>query len=126
MSENANFRIIESLGMGKKVKSQELVRLRARGQVTLPSFIREKLRLEEGSFVLVKVLDNSIVLVPQETVDKEQSWFWQQKWQNLEAEAEADIREGRVKSLGSVEELFDEIEGKPEAHKNRTVQKERS
>jgi AbrB family looped-hinge helix DNA binding protein len=126
MSENTNFRIIASLGMGKKSKSQELVRLRARGQVTLPSFIREKLRLEEGSLVLVKVLDNTIVLVPQETVDKEQSWFWQEKWQNLEAEAEADIREGRVKSFGSVEELFDEIEGKPEAHKNRTVQKERS
>lgn len=126
MSENTNFRNHESLGMGEKVKSQELVRLRARGQVTLPSFIREKLRLEEGSLVLVKVLDNTIVLVPQETVDKEQSWFWQEKWQNLEAEAEADIREGRVKSFGSVEELFDEIEGKPEAHKNRTVQKERS
>lgn len=126
MSENTNFRNYESLGMGKNVKSQELVRLRARGQVTLPSFIREKLRLEEGSLVLVKVLDNTIVLVPQETVDKEQSWFWQEKWQNLEAEAESDIREGRVKSFGTVEELFDEIEGKPEAHKNSAVQKERS
>jgi antitoxin MazE len=40
---------------------------------------------------------------PQETVDKEQSWFWQEKWQNLEAEAEADVREGRVKSFASVE-----------------------
>ena len=112
--------------MDEKARLEELVKLRARGQVTLPSFIREKLHLEEGSLVLVKVVDNAIVLVPQEIVDKEQSWFWQEKWQNLEAEAEADIREGRVKSLNSVEELFDEIEGKPEAHKNRTIQKKRS
>jgi antitoxin MazE len=126
MSENANFRNYESLSMSEKAKSEELVKLRARGQVTLPSSIREKLRLEEGSLVLIKVVDNAIVLVPQETVDKEQSWFWQEKWQNLEAEAEADIREGRVRSLNSVEELFDEIERTPEAHKNRKVQKKRS
>jgi AbrB family looped-hinge helix DNA binding protein len=126
MSESAIFRNYEGLGMGEKTKSEELVKLRARGQVTLPGFIREKLRLEEGSLVLVKVVDNAIVLVPQETVDKEQSWFWREKWQKLEAEAQADLRDGRVKSFGSVEELFDEIEGEPEVHQNRKVQKKRS
>ena len=103
-----------------------MVKLRARGQVTLPCFIREMLRLEEGSLVLVKVVDNTVVLVPQETVDKEQSWFWREKWQKLEAEAQADLRDGRVKSFGSVEELFDEIEGEPEVHENGKVQKKRS
>jgi hypothetical protein len=64
--------------------------------------------------------------VPQETVDKEQSWFWQERWQKLEAEADEDIRKGRVKSFDSVEELFDEIEGRPEASKDQKVQKKRS
>jgi AbrB family looped-hinge helix DNA binding protein len=126
MSENAIFRNYESLAMGDKERTEELVKLRARGQVTLPSFIREKLHLEEGSLVLIKVVDNAIVLVPQETVDKGQSWFWQERWQNLEAEAEEDIRQGKVQSFDSVEELFAEIEGSPEAHKNRKVQKKRS
>jgi AbrB family looped-hinge helix DNA binding protein len=126
MSENANFRNYENLNMGDKARMEELVRLRARGQVTLPSFIRDKLHLEEGSLVLIKVVDNAIVLVPQETIDKEQSWFWQERWQELEAEAQEDIRKGRVKSFDSVEELFDEIEGRPEAHKNGKVQKKRS
>ena len=126
MSEIKKFGNYESLIMDEHVKMEELVRLRARGQVTLPSFIREKLHLEEGSFVLIKVVDQTIVMVPQETVDKEQSWFWQGRWQKLEAEAEEDIRRGRVKSFDSVEELFDEIEGKPEAHKNAKVQKQRS
>lgn len=126
MSENTNFRNYENLTMGERSRMEELVRLRARGQVTLPSFIREKLHMEEGSLVLIKVVDNAIVLVPQETIDKEQSWFWQERWQELEAEAQEDIRKGRVKSFSSVEELFAEIEGRSEAHKNGKVQKKRS
>jgi AbrB family looped-hinge helix DNA binding protein len=120
-SEIAKFRNYENLAMSEKTRMEELVRLRARGQVTLPSFIREKLHLEDGSLVLIKVVDNAIVLVPQETIDKEQSWFWQERWQKLEAEAQEDIRKGRVKSFDSVEELFDEIEGRPKAHKNGKV-----
>jgi len=126
MSEITNFRNYENLAVLEKGRMKELVRLRARGQVTLPSFVREKLHLEEGSLVLLKVVDRTVVLTPQETVDREQSWFWQERWQKLEAEAEGDIRKGRVKSFASVEELFDEIEGRPEAHKNRKVQKGRS
>ena len=126
MSEIAKFRNYENLTMGENTRMEELVRLRARGQVTLPGFIREKLHLEEGSLVLIKIVDNTIVLVPQEIVDKEQSWFWQEKWQRLEGEAEDDILKGRVKSFDSVEELFDEIEGKSEAFANGKVQKKRS
>ncbi len=112
--------------MSEKETMAQLVRLRARGQVTLPSFIREKLSLKDGSLVLAKVVNQTSVLIPQEIVDKEQLWFWREKWQKLEAEAEEDIGKGRVKSFHSVEELFDEIEGRPEAHKNRKVQKKRS
>ena len=125
MSENANFRNYESLTMGNRARIEELVTLRARGQVTLPRFIREKLHIEEGSLVLIKIVKNAVVMVPQETVDKDQSWFWQERWQKLEAEAEEDIRKGRVKSFDSVKELFDEIEGKPETHQDRKIQKRR-
>jgi len=125
MSENANFRNYESLTMGNKARIEELVKLRARGQVTLPRFIREKLHIEEGSLVLIKIVENAVVMVPQETVDKDQSWFRQERWQKLEAEAEEDIRKGRVESFDSVKELFDEIEGKPETHQDRKIQKKR-
>jgi AbrB family looped-hinge helix DNA binding protein len=125
VSENANFRNNENLTMRNKAGIEELVTLRARGQVTLPSFIRERLHLEEGSLVLIKIVENAVVLVPQETVDKDQSWFWQERWQKLEAEAEEDIRKGRMKSFDSVEELFDEIEGKSETHQDGKIQKER-
>jgi AbrB family looped-hinge helix DNA binding protein len=125
MSENTKFRIYEKLAMAGREKTEELVKLRARGQVTLPGFVREKLHLEEGSLVLLKVVDETVVLVPQATVDKDQSWFWRERWQKLEAEAEEDIRRGRVRSFDSVEELFDEMEAKPKARQNRKVQKKR-
>lgn len=105
---------------------EELVKVREKGQITLPLNMREKFDLEKGSIVLAKVVDNTIVLVPQETVDKDQAWFWTERWQKLEAEAEKDIRGGRVKSFNSVEELFDEIEERDQADKDRKVQKRRS
>lgn len=124
--ESMNLRNSENFPMVQKAEKAALIRLRARGQLTLPSYIREKLHLEEGSLVLAKVVDQTIVLIPQETVDKEQSWFWQERWQTLEAEAEEDIRRGRVKSFDSVEELFNEIEESHKAYQNRKVQKKRS
>src|SRR4030065_1627629 len=97
MSEKANFRNYEILAMKNKARIEELLTLRARGQVTLPRFIREKLHIEEGSLVLIKIVENAVVMVPQETVDKDQSWFWQEGWQKLEAEDEEDIWKGRGK-----------------------------
>src|SRR4030043_1603009 len=122
MSENANFRNYGSLAMKNKARIEEVVTLRARGQVTPPRFIREKLHIEEGSLVLIKIVENAVVMVPQETVDKDQSWFWQERWQKLEAEAEEDIRKGRGKWFVSFKELFDEIEGKPETQQDRKIQ----
>jgi len=51
---------------------------------------------------------------------------FEQLKQKLEAEAESDIRRGRVESFDSVEELFDEMEKKPQAHKDGEIQKKRS
>ncbi len=100
---------------------KELIKVREKGQITLPLYMRNKLHLEQGDLVLAKIVDNSLVLTPQEMVDKDQAWFWRQRWQKLEAEAEADIQKGRVKSFDSVEELFDEIEKNSEADKNRKI-----
>ena len=104
---------------------EELIKVREKGQVTLPSFIRKGLDLKKGSIVLAKIIDDSVVLVPQKIIDKNQDWFWTEKWQRLEAEAEKDIHAGRVKTFNSVEELFNEIEESSKTYKNRKVQKKR-
>ncbi len=105
---------------------ENLIKVREKGQITLPLYMRKKLLLKQGDLVLAKIVNNTVVLIPQETIDKDQAWFWSERWQKLEAEAESDIRKGKVKSFDSVEELFDEMEKTSEAHSNRKVQKKRS
>lgn len=102
---------------------EELIKVREKGQVTLPFSMRKKLKIEVGSIVLSKIVDDTIVLVPQETVDRGQAWFWKERWQKLEAEADRDIAERRTMTFDSVEELFHEIEGTAQADSDRKVQK---
>jgi AbrB family looped-hinge helix DNA binding protein len=104
---------------------EELINVRKRGQVTLPLSMRKKLNIADGSIVLSKIVDNTIILIPQETVDRDQAWFWKEKWQKLEAEAGRDISEGRTITFDSVEDLFHEIEGTAQADPDRKVQKKR-
>lgn len=74
----------------------ELVQLRKKAQLTLPQSVREKLGIEEGDVMDVQVRDGEIVLKVKRLVDKEQAWFWSERWQQGEGEAEDDIRAGRV------------------------------
>lgn len=105
---------------------EELISVRKKGQVTLPLSMRKKLGIKEESFVMARIVDDTIVLVPQETVDRDQAWFWKKRWQKLEAEAEKDIAAGRTKTFDSVEDFFHEIEGAAQADPDRTVQKKRA
>jgi AbrB family looped-hinge helix DNA binding protein len=105
---------------------EELISVRKKGQITLPLSMRNKLGIKEESIVMAKIVDDTIVLVPQETVDRDQAWFWKERWQKLEAEAEEDLAAGRTKTFESVEDLFHEIEGTAQADPDRTVQKKRS
>jgi antitoxin MazE len=104
---------------------EELIKVRQKGQITLPLSMRKKLRIEDGSIVLSKIVDDAIVLIPQDTVDRDQAWFWREKWLKLEAEAEKDIAEGRIKNFDCVEDLFHEIEGTAATDPDRKVQKKR-
>jgi len=105
---------------------EELIKVREKGQITLPLSMRKTLGIADGSIVLSRIVDNAIVLVPQETIDRDQAWFWKEKWQKLEAEAGEDIAAGRTKTFDSVEALFHDIEGTAQVDPDRKVQKERS
>jgi len=105
---------------------ENLIKVREKGQITLPLYMRKKLHIKRGDLVLAKIVDNAVVLIPQETIDKDQAWFWTERWQKLEAEAESDIQRGKVKSFNSVEELFDEMEKTSTDHENGEIQKKRS
>ena len=74
----------------------ELIQLRKKAQLTLPQSVREELGIEEGDFMDVQVRNGEVVLKVKRLVDKEQAWFWSERWQQGEREAEDNIRAGRV------------------------------
>jgi len=82
------------------------------GQITLPASVRERLGIEEGDLVEIDVEDERAVLIPKKLVDKSQAYFWTRKWQKGERAADEDIKAGRVKTFGSVDELIKELDQK--------------
>lgn len=84
------------------------------GQLTLPSSVRRTLRIEEGDYIEITVVEDVIVLRPKKLVDSSQAYFWSEDWQNAEREASEDIAEGRVHEFADVEDLIESL------HKSRT------
>ena len=69
--------------------------MRRKGQLTLPSDVRKAAHLEEGDPIEVELVDEGILLRPKKVIDASQAWFWTPEWQRGEAEADADITDGR-------------------------------
>jgi AbrB family looped-hinge helix DNA binding protein len=77
----------------------DLVQVRKKAQVTLPQSVRQELGIEEGDFLDIQVRSGEIVLKVKKLVDKDQTWFWTNRWQQGEKEAEKDIRAVRVNNF---------------------------
>jgi AbrB family looped-hinge helix DNA binding protein len=80
--------------------------LRAKGQVTIPTKIREAARLKEGDPIEVEMTRDGILLRPAKVIDATQAWFWMPEWQAGEREASADIRAGRLTVYESAEDFL--------------------
>jgi AbrB family looped-hinge helix DNA binding protein len=91
-------------------------RLRARGQITLPPEIRDRLGIRDGDDVAFYVAGSGqIVVEPVRTIDPEQAWFWTERWQKMEREVQADIDAGRVYTYASMEEAIAALEKRADA-----------
>jgi antitoxin MazE len=88
---------------GRSTKT--LVKVTNRGTITLPKRYRAaalyEVRPREGG---------GLELIPQHVVDPAQAWFWSERWQAMEREAEADVGAGRVKRFASVDGFIAELD----------------
>lgn len=87
-----------------------ITQLRQRSQVTLPSEIVKKMKLQEGDNLDIVLEDDKIIIKPVLLIDRSQSWFWSKKWQELEKEADEDIRQGKVQKAKNIKELVQKLE----------------
>jgi antitoxin MazE len=91
-------------------------RLRTKGQVTLPREIRKLLSINEGDDLIFQVDENGKIIVERAiTIPADQAWFWTERWQQLEREAQADIDSGRVRRFPNVDEAISNLEGLDDA-----------
>ncbi len=87
-----------------------LIRLRHKGQLTIPDAVRRSVHLEEGDYLAISVRDGVIVLEPKTVIDASQTWFWKKDWQVGEREASGDIVAGRTTRYESDEAFLDSLD----------------
>ena len=86
-------------------------RLRTKGQVTLPSEVRKLLGISEGEDLIFRVDENGQIVVERAiSIPADQAWFWTERWQKMEREAQADIDSGRVHRYPNVDEAISSLE----------------
>ena len=82
-------------------------RLRNKGQVTIPGAIRNVLGVEEGDELVFMTDENGRVVVERvQLIPPDQAWFWSERWQRLEREAQQDIEKNRVHQFNTAEETI--------------------
>lgn len=86
-----------------------LLNVQARGTIALPADLRRRLRLDrdDAQVRLIEGDDGRIELVPVVAVPADQAWFWSDRWQAMEREADADIAAGQTTVVDGVDGLMD-------------------
>ena len=92
-----------------------LVKLGQRGTVTIPKELREGLA-DNALFDAVRRADGVIELRPQVAVDAAQAWYWTERWQRMEREADADLAAGRFKTFDDLESFLADLDAPSDAN----------
>ncbi len=82
-----------------------LVEVSDRGTITLPKPYRDA-----SIYELRPRAGGGFELIPQHTVDAAQAWFWSERWQKMEREADADVAAGRVVRFNSADDFLGELD----------------
>ena len=84
-----------------------ILTVRSRGTVSLPVQLRRRLHLDQADsqIKLIEHDDGRVELIPIVTVPADQAWFWTDRWQAMEREADADIAAGREIVVEGADEL---------------------
>jgi bifunctional DNA-binding transcriptional regulator/antitoxin component of YhaV-PrlF toxin-antitoxin module len=90
-----------------------ILNVQSRGTVALPVDLRRRLRLdqENAQVQLIEHDDGRVELVPVVAVPADQAWFWTERWQAMEREADADAGAGRATVVDGLEGLISHLDG---------------
>jgi AbrB family looped-hinge helix DNA binding protein len=90
---------------------QTFVTVQSRGVIAIPTAIRRHFGLDQpGAQVEVIERDGEIVLRPHVAIPADQAWFWTERWQRLEREADEAVVNGNIAVADDIGELLDDLE----------------
>ncbi len=98
--------------MAEQARSHFVTLSTSRGSITLPAEVRHRHHLDQpGAQVEVVERDDGVIeLHPLLPHRADQAWFWVERWQAMEQEAEDDIAAGRVETFDSTDALVADLE----------------
>ena len=86
-------------------------RLRVKGQVTVPGEIRNILGAEEGDELVFMVDENGRVIIERaQLIPPDQAWFWSERWQQMEHEAQSDLSSGRTREFPDLSSALENLD----------------
>lgn len=93
-------------------RDRTFVAVQRRGVISLPPEIRRRHHLDEpGAQVeFVERDDGVIELRPQAAIPVDQRWFWTERWQRMEREADEDVLAGRVARFDEVDDFLADLD----------------
>jgi hypothetical protein len=83
-----------------------------RGVISLPAALRRRYHLDEpGAQVALTERDDGVLeLRPQIAIPADQQWFWTERWQRMEREADEDFAAGRDATFESAEDFLADLD----------------
>ena len=91
--------------------SPTFVTVQSRGLIAIPTSIRRHFGLDQpGAQVEVFERDGEIVLRPHVAVPAVQAWFWTERWQKMEREADNAVAAGHVTATESLDDLLADLD----------------
>src|SRR5713226_1813386 len=102
-------------------EERNFVTVQSRGLIAIPTAIRRHFGLDQpGAQVEVIEREGEIVLRPHVPVPADQAWFWTERWQLMEREANDAIAAGSVTVTEDVDELLADLESGGSSGPNRS------
>jgi len=87
-----------------------MVRVLRDGVIQIPMEIREEVGIEEGDYIDMKINGKDTITIHiKDLVDEDDSWYWSERWQQMEREADEDIKAGRIKTFENIQDLIREL-----------------
>lgn len=86
--------------------------VQSRGTFVLPAAVRRRLRLDgpDAQLKLIEYDDGRLELVPVVTVPADQAWFWTERWQAMERQADADVAAERTTVVDGLDGLLEHLD----------------